>query len=119
MFRICAIAFALCFATCMNAQQEKAGVIAEQPQLTQSIADVLKIATALKPGMTRADVLRNFTTEGGLYSRAWNHYVYKGCPYIKIDITFEVPASAGADSELASDRIATVSKLYLEYSIAD
>jgi len=35
-----------------------------------------RIAT-IKPGMTRADVLHVFTTEGGLFGPYWNHYVYQ------------------------------------------
>ena len=35
-----------------------------------------RIAT-LTPGQTRADVLRLFTTEGGVSTTYWNHYVYK------------------------------------------
>ncbi len=35
-----------------------------------------RIAT-IKPGMTRADVSHVFTTEGGLSSTYWNHYVYQ------------------------------------------
>ena len=35
-----------------------------------------RIAT-IKPGMTRADVLHVFTTEGGLSTDYWNHYVYQ------------------------------------------
>ena len=36
-----------------------------------------RIAT-IKPGMTRADVLHVFTTEGGVFGPYWNHYVYRG-----------------------------------------
>ncbi len=35
-----------------------------------------RIAT-VKPGMTRADVLHVFTTEGGQSTTYWNHYVYR------------------------------------------
>lgn len=35
-----------------------------------------RIAT-LKPGMTRADVMHIFTTEGGLCGTYWSHYVYR------------------------------------------
>ncbi len=35
-----------------------------------------RIAT-IKLGMTRADVLHVFTTEGGQYTTYWNHYVYR------------------------------------------
>lgn len=35
-----------------------------------------RIAT-VEPGMARADVLRVFTTEGGISTTYWNHYVYR------------------------------------------
>jgi hypothetical protein len=95
----------------------------QQPQidasLTREVEAVIKIAVALQPGMTRADVLKNFQTEGGISSRQWNHYVYKRCPYIKIDVTFVVAPEAGPFNESATDKIATVSKPYLEFSIMD
>ena len=40
-------------------------------------ASVLTRIATLKPGMTRADVLRLFTTEGGVFTAYWNHYVYR------------------------------------------
>lgn len=39
-------------------------------------AALARIAT-IKPGMTRADVLHVFTTEGGISTTYWNHYVYR------------------------------------------
>jgi hypothetical protein len=87
--------------------------------LTREIDKVIRIADALHPGMTRADVLKNFQTEGGLSARQWNHFVYKRCPYIKVDVTFVVAAGEDQFKEAATDKIATVSKPYLQFSIAD
>ena len=39
-------------------------------------ASVLTRIATLKPGMTRADVMRLFTTEGGISTTYWNHYLY-------------------------------------------
>ena len=87
--------------------------------LTREVETVIRIASALRPGMTRADVLKNFETEGGLSARKWNHYVYKRCPLIKVDVTFVVAPGADQMKESATDKIATVSKPYLEFSIMD
>jgi hypothetical protein len=87
--------------------------------LTREIDAVVRIADALHPGMTRADVLKNFQTEGGISASQWNHYVYKRCPYIKIDVTFVVAPGEGSFNESATDKIATVSKPYLQFSILD
>jgi hypothetical protein len=87
--------------------------------LTREIDTVIRIADALHPGMTRADVLKNFQTEGGISARQWNHYVYKRCPYIKVDVTFVVAPGEDQTKESATDKIATVSKPYLEFSAYD
>ncbi|MGD0445186.1 MAG: hypothetical protein ABSA39_14725 [Edaphobacter sp.] len=87
--------------------------------LSREIAIVIRLVDSLHPGMTRADVLKNFTTEGGLSARSWNHYVYKKCPFIKIDVTFAVAAEESLTNEAATDKIATVSKPYLQFSIYD
>jgi hypothetical protein len=87
--------------------------------LTREIDKVIRIADALHPGMTRADVLKNFQTEGGKSTRKWNHYVYKRCSYIKVDVTFVVAPGEDQFKEAVTDKIATVSKPYLEFSIMD
>jgi hypothetical protein len=87
--------------------------------LTSKIDAVIKIADSLHPGMSRADVLKNFETEGGISARAWNHYVYKRCPYIKVDVTFAIAPGEDPFKEAASDKIATVSKPYLQFPIMD
>jgi hypothetical protein len=87
--------------------------------LTSKIDTVIKTVDALHPGMTRADVLKSFETEGGISARGWNHYVYKRCPYIKIDVTFAVADGADPFNEATTDKIATVSKPYLQFSIKD
>jgi hypothetical protein len=108
------------FLFCGSALGQK---INQQPQvnssLTREIDTVIRTADALHPGMTRADVLKNFQTEGGISTREWNHYVYMRCPYIKIDVTFVVAPGEGPLNESATDKIATVSKPYLEFSVMD
>ena len=84
--------------------------------LRQSFA--FRIVDGLHPGKTRADVLKNFHTEGGISARK-NHYVYKRCPYIKVDVTFVVAREDNRTEEAATDRIATVSMPYLQFSIYD
>ncbi|WP_353062019.1 hypothetical protein RBB77_11950 [Tunturibacter psychrotolerans] len=80
---------------------------------------MIKIADALHPGMTRADVLKNFATEGGISFREWNHYVYKRYPYIKVDVTFVIAPGEDSFKEAESDKVATVSKPYLQFPIMD
>jgi hypothetical protein len=40
--------------------------------------------------MTRSDLLKVFATEGGLSWSTQRTYVYRQCPYIKVDVKFEL-----------------------------
>jgi len=101
-----------------STQEERAA--AANSTLTKSIAEVLLIFGSLKPGMTRADILEHFTEEGGLSFRTRHTYVYRGCPYIKIDVNFApAPGTENDHTELMEDIIMKISHPYLEWSIAD
>jgi hypothetical protein len=70
--------------------------------------------------MTRKDLDRLLTTEGGLSTRLQREYVFVECPYIKVDVRFK--AAAGTTDSLGEnpeDVIESVSKPYLEFSIVD
>src|SRR5882724_9232201 len=56
---------------------------------TEWIAKSLKEMEQIKVGMTRADLVKVFTTEGGLSTGLNRKYVYRECPYIKVDVEFE------------------------------
>ncbi len=70
----------------------------------------------LKPGMTRADIERNFITDGGAMRMTDGRYLYRRCHYIKIDATFTLAHPQTISPE---DTIVSVSKPYLEQPIAD
>jgi hypothetical protein len=82
---------------------------------TTWVEEALRSAESVKVGMTRADVLRVFTTEGGLSSPAWRTYVYRKCRYIKVDVKF----STSGHEEHENDRIISISQPYLAWSVAD
>ena len=88
--------------------------------LTKQISDILRECETIKPGMTRADLAKVFTTEGGLSTATWNHYVHRRCPYIKVDVEFTLsdPKQQGW-AERPTDIISKISKPYLEWSIMD
>ena len=63
-----------------------------------------------------------FTTEGGLvFSALQQTFVSRDCPFFKTEVKFvrEPGASAGQFEELSSDVIASISKPYLQFAIAD
>jgi hypothetical protein len=81
---------------------------------------------AVKPGMTRRDLLAVFTTEGGLSTGLRRTYVSRDCPYFKVDVQFKTVGRPGRDSdgrvtlqEDARDIITQISKPYLQRPILD
>jgi hypothetical protein len=90
---------------------------------TKWIDHVMRSIATIKPGMARKDLLGVFTEEGGLSTRTQRRYVYKDCPYIKVNVEFsptaETDANQDASTENPEDRIVKISRPYLEYSIVD
>ncbi len=93
---------------------------------TEWIADSLKEMQTIKVGMTRADLLKVFTTEGGLSTPLNRTYVYRECPYIKVAVEFEPVGRPARDAEgrvtleeANGDVIKRISKPYLEWSVTD
>src|SRR5262245_26598878 len=61
--------------------------------------DVLLRMQTIKPGMTRADLLKVFRTEGGLSTALQRRYVSRDCAYFKVDVEFEATARPNRDRE--------------------
>ena len=68
----------------------------------------------IKVGMTRRELLTLFREDGGLQFIPIR-YVYKGCPVIKVDVTF----TENDTGDLMNDRIKSISKPYLESPFFD
>ena len=84
---------------------------------TKQISKVLAECQKITPGMTRARLLKVFTEEGGLSTVAQRTYVYRGCPYIKVDVEFKV--ADGERKERLTDIITKISRPYLQYAVID
>lgn len=80
---------------------------------SQWVGNVLDWIATIKPGMTRGDLLRVFTTEGGLSTRTHRTYVLKQCPTIKVDVKFSISGNE------AEDKITQFSRPYLDYGHYD
>jgi hypothetical protein len=50
---------------------------------------------AIKPGITRKELEKNFKYDGGLNFRDHGRYTYRGCDYIKLEVTFEPAPDRG------------------------
>ena len=87
---------------------------------TEWIANSLLSIQTVKAGMTRADLMKVFTTEGGLEffgaTTRQQTYVYRKCPYIKVDVKFE---ASGPVEYLPGDKIISISRPYLAWSVMD
>jgi hypothetical protein len=90
------------------------------------VAEVFKRMQQLQPGMTRANLLSIFTTEGGLSTGLQRTYVSRDCAYFKVDVTFRAVGRPNKDIddrvtlvEDLRDEIVTISRPYLAWAIAD
>jgi hypothetical protein len=83
---------------------------------TAWIASALNAMQTIKIGTTRSELMKVFTTEGGLSTTSQRTYVYRQCPYIKVDVKF---AASSRDEELPTDKILELSRPYLAWSVMD
>lgn len=87
---------------------------------TKWIASVMDSINAIKPGMTREDLLKVFTTEGGLSFRLRRTYAFKECPYIKVTVEFETAENPNDGlTEMPGNKIVKVSAPFLQYTVSD
>jgi hypothetical protein len=100
------------------AQESLPGGAAFSKQETLWIAKVLNEVKTIRAGMSRNDLLKVFREEGGLSTRSHRTYVYKDCPYIKVDAVFSVVDAPGL-TESGDDKIVSISGPYLAYAIMD
>jgi hypothetical protein len=115
--------WALLFAFTVAGLLAQEGALDAQPGLhidqehTQWIQHVMRSISTIKAGMTRRDLPRVFAEDGGLSTRSQGRFVYRQCPYIKVDVELS-PADEGADQS-PDDKIVRVSRPYLEYPVSD
>ncbi len=106
----------LFFFSAIAESQERIAPSRVDPGHTQWIAGVLNAIQAIKVGMTREELLKVLTIEGGLSTTSQRTYVYPECPYIKVDVKF---AAFSREEERPTDKIVEISRPYLAASIMD
>lgn len=80
----------------------------------------LREIETVKVGMTRLELLKVFKEEGGISTRTWRRYVYRECPYIKVDVEFEqIGEPENKLNQKPEDKIVKISKPFLEWTILD
>lgn len=80
------------------------------------IAASLKEMQTIKVGMSRGELLKVFTTEGSLSTVRQRRYVYRDCPYIKVEVEF-APVEKDQLVERQEDKIVTISRPFLQFGI--
>jgi hypothetical protein len=83
---------------------------------TEWVSECINRIQSIKLGSSRAELLKVFTTEGGLSTRSQRTYVYRDCPYIKVDVKFKAVDNDKYE-EKPDDIITEISKPYLQWSI--
>jgi hypothetical protein len=90
------------------------------------VGEVLRQMQTIKPGMTREQLLRVFTTEGGISTGLSRNYVSKECPFFKVSVEFHAVGRPERDGdgrvtlvEDSRDTIKTISRPYLEFGVFD
>jgi hypothetical protein len=88
------------------------------------IEHVMRSISSVKAGMTRKDLAKIFQPDGGLSTRSQTRYLYRRCPYIKVDVEFSPAGEPGDASqeehyESPDDRIVKISRPYLDNPVAD
>jgi len=90
------------------------------------VAHTLEKMETVKPGMTREELLKVFTTEGGLSTGLHQTFVSQDCPYFKVDVDFKAVGRPEQDDEGrvtleedSRDIIVEVSRPYLRLTVAD
>ncbi len=86
---------------------------------TRWIAANLPELESIKVGMTRRDLLKIFTEEGGISTRTWRQYVYRRCAYVKVSVEFAPVGDPSIHEENPDDRITKISQPFLQLSIMD
>ena len=86
--------------------------------LTKQMLNILKEWKTITPGTTRTELLKVFTTEGGLSTAARRTFVHRRCPYIKVDVDFTLSDPKQRD-ERPTDTVSKISRPYLELPIGD
>jgi hypothetical protein len=99
---------------------------ASRPDQVAWVAEVLTRIQTIKPGMTRSDLLTVFTSEGGISTALHRTFVSRDCPYFKVDVEFEAVGRPNKDREGRvtlvegnQDRITSISRPYLQFSMKD
>ena len=95
-------------------------VSSQAAERDQWVAQCYMNMETIKVGMTRANLMKVFTTEGGESTRERQTFVYPDCCYFKVDVRFEpIGPALGVERENPNDKITSISGPYIALKIMD
>jgi hypothetical protein len=90
------------------------------------VGQSLKRMQTIQPGMTRSDLLKVFTMEGGISTALHRTFISRDCPYFHVEVEFKAVGRPNHDAngretmvEGSQDTIIKISRPYLQSPIAD
>ena len=90
------------------------------------VTHILRKMETIKTGMTREELLKVFTTEGGLSTGLHRTFISRDCSYFKVDVDFDAVGRPNRDEdgrvtlvEDTRDIIVKVSRPYVQGAIVD
>jgi hypothetical protein len=100
------------------------GQCASQSNHCTWVEESLTRMLTIKVGMTRNQLLKIFTPQGGVYSAKERQFVSRDCGYFKVNVKFRRAAvdsqiDEGESSELHDDVITSISVPFMGYMIFD
>jgi hypothetical protein len=109
----------LAFASLGFAIPARAGEERDQ-KLTMQVADIIVECKKIAPGVTRLELLKVFTTEGGISTAKQRTFVHRKCPVIKVDVEFKLSdPKHGVRDERPEDTVSKISRPYLALPVID
>jgi hypothetical protein len=90
-----------------------------RPQGCAIILEAIDAANSLKPGVPRSEVEVKFELDGGISFPQRGTYVYRKCPYLKLDVDFAADDIMRRPTPSPTDTVVKMSRLYVAYPVAD
>lgn len=122
-----ALALAACLAVlALTASAPSAQGTRETQDHTEWVRKILLETEKVRAGSTRAEFNKVFVRQGGLSTGLQATYVYRECPYIKVDVRFAAVGRPERDAqgrvtleESDADVVREISRPYLDWAVAD
>ena len=83
------------------------------------VADALESASKSRPGISRADIEKDFELDGGPTFADKTTYTYRRCHYIKVEVEFQKSDDLHSPGVRPQAEASRVSPPYIAYPVSD